>query len=30
MYVDYDAHDGRALFDEICRRDLEGMMAKWA
>jgi ATP-dependent DNA ligase len=30
MYVDHVAHHGRALFEEICRRDLEGINAKWA
>jgi bifunctional non-homologous end joining protein LigD len=30
MYVDHVRGEGRALFEEICRRDLEGIIAKWA
>jgi hypothetical protein len=30
VYVDHDAHYGCALFEEICRRDLEGIIATYA
>jgi ATP-dependent DNA ligase len=30
MYVDHIRRDRVALFEEICRHDLEGVIAKWA
>jgi bifunctional non-homologous end joining protein LigD len=30
LYVDHDVERGRALYREACKRDLEGIVAKWA
>jgi hypothetical protein len=30
MYVDHIAQQGEKLFDLVCERDLEGIVAKWA